>query len=151
MRQIVDMCTHNKLNSIWHYSHYYGDMLFSAKRLYDNEEPYAAVMILFNATELLLKSVRGNYSKTFSEDVETLVKQGILTVEEQKYLNDEMGIKNIRNIMTHRNAYQYCLESLEGKAFMFSDPETWSIIFALHFDNIVEILYNAVNKSALLE
>ena len=145
------MCTHNKLNSIWHYSHYYGDMLFSAKRLYDNEEPYAAVMILFNATELLLKSVRGNYSKTFSEDVETLVKQGILTVEEQKYLNDEMGIKNIRNIMTHRNAYQYCLESLEGKAFMFSDPETWSIIFALHFDNIVEILYNAVNKSALLE
>ena len=134
------MCTHNKLNSIWHYSHYYGDMLFSAKRLYDNEEPYAAVMILFNATELLLKSVRGNYSKTFSEDVETLVKQGILTVEEQKYLNDEMGIKNIRNIMTHRNAYQYCLESLEGKAFTFSDPETWSIIFALHFDNIVEIL-----------
>ena len=145
------MRTHNKLNSIWHYSHYYGDMLFSAKRLYDNEEPYAAVMILFNATELLLKSVRENYSKTFSEDIDVLGKQGILTEEEQNYLNDEMGIKHIRNIMTHRNAYQYCLESLDGKAFMFSDPETWSIIFALHFDNVVEILYNVVNKSALLE
>jgi hypothetical protein len=145
------MDTHYKIDRIWEYSHYYGDMLFSAKRLYDSEEPYAAVMILFNATELLLKSVRENYSKTFSEDIALLGKQGILTEEEQNYLNDEMGIKKIRNIMTHRNAYQYCLESLDGKAFMFSDTETWSIIFALHFDNIVEILYNAVNKSALLE
>lgn len=140
------MDTHYKIDRIWEYSHYYGDMLFSAKRLYDNKEPYAAVMILFNTTELLLKSVRENYSKTFSEDIETLVRQGILTEEEQNYLTDEMGIKNIRNIMTHRNAYQYCLESLDGKAFMFSDSETWSIIFALHFDNIVDILYNAISR-----
>ena len=144
------MDTNYKINRIWEYSHYYGDMLFSAKRLHDNGECYAAVMLLFNATELLFKSLRGNYSKTFSEDIETLVNQGILTEKEQDYLNDEMGIKNIRNIMTHRNAYQYCLESLDGKAFMFSDPETWSIIFLLHFDNIVDIIHNAVNIKNLV-
>jgi len=140
------MAEHYKIDIIWIYSHYYGDMLFSAKRLYENEEPYAAVMILFNATELLLKSLLENYSKTFSDDVEMLVKRGILTETERDYLNDENGIKKIRNIMTHRNAYQFCLESSDGTVFMFSDSETWSIIFALHFNSIVEILYNAVNR-----
>jgi len=56
----------NKLiDEIWQYSHYYGDMLFTSLRLHENEEDYAAILVLFNAMELICKSVRENYNQNF--------------------------------------------------------------------------------------
>lgn len=49
-----------QIDDIWKYSRYYGDMIAASVRLHDNEEDYAAMMILFNALELIFKSVREN-------------------------------------------------------------------------------------------
>lgn len=73
----------NKLiDDIWQYSHYYGDMLFTSLRLHDNEEDYAAILVLFNAMELICKSVRENYNQNFlGSSLYWMVKRTIITVD----------------------------------------------------------------------
>lgn len=113
------------IDEIWQYSHYYGDMLFTALRLHDDEEDYAAILVLFNAMELICKSVRENYNQNFLEDLSDLKNRNILAEENYEFLaNKESGIRGIRNIMTHRYAYQYCLEDCDGKALPFAEVGT---------------------------
>jgi len=48
----------------------------------------------------------------------------ILSEEDYHFLaSKESGIRGIRNIMTHRNAYQYCLEGTDGKALPLQNRE----------------------------
>jgi hypothetical protein len=136
------------IDEIWQYSRYYGDMLFTALRLHDEEEDYAAILVLFNAMELICKSVRENYNQNFLEDLADLKNKNILLAEDYEFLsNKEYGIRGIRNIMTHRNAYQYCLEDSEGKALPLSEVGTWTILFESHAPRIIQILYEIINNS----
>ncbi len=144
------METKNKIDYIWHYCHYYGDMLFTARRLHEDGESYAALILLFNATELLLKSIRGNFEKNFKEDIIFLVEKQVLTEDEGKYLDGDNGLRKIRNIMTHRDAYEHFLEDEKGVIYSFSDTETWAILFEPYFIRVVEIIFNAVNRANIL-
>lgn len=139
----------NKLiDEIWQYSHYYGDMLFTSLRLHENEEDYAAILVLFNAMELICKSVRENYNQNFLQDLSDLKNNNILSEEDYHFLaSKESGIRGIRNIMTHRNAYQYCLEGTDGKALPFAEPGTWTIVFESYAPRIIQILYEILNNS----
>ena len=133
---------------IWKYSHYYGDMIFTALRLRDSGEGYAATVILFNATELIFKSIRENFKDNFNQDIKSLSKLGFLSEEERDFFeNKQYGIREIRNIMTHREAYRYCFESLDGKALPFIEPETWTLLFDSYAPQIVSILYNVLTRS----
>src|SRR5699024_5937534 len=103
------------MQEIWQYSRYYGDMLYTALRLHDNEEEYAATLVLYNALELLCKSVRGNYNQNFSHDLSNLRSKNLLSEDEYEFFsNNEYGIRGIRNKMMHRDAYQYYLEGSDG-------------------------------------
>lgn len=136
------------IESVWLYSHYYGDMLFTSQRLYSLAEGYAAIIILFNTLELVFKSLRENFKGTFSEDVSDLYKKKLLTEEEQLFLIDDMvGIHKIRNCMTHRNAYQYCFEAPDGKALPFIEADTWMEIYNSVAPMCFIILNNAVVRS----
>lgn len=136
------------IDEIWQYSHYYGDMLFTALRLHNDEEDYAAILVLFNALELICKSVRENYNQNFVEDLSDLMNRNILSEENYEFLvNKESGIRGIRNLMTHRNAYQYCLEDSNGNALPFAEVETWTIIFESYTPKIIQILYEIINNS----
>jgi len=76
----------NKLiDEIWQYSHYYGDMLFTSLRLHENEEDYAAILVLFNAMELICKSVRENYNQNFLQDLSDLKNNNILSEEDYHF------------------------------------------------------------------
>lgn len=133
------------IESVWLYSHYYGDMLFTSQRLFAANEGYAAVTILFNAMELLFKSLRENFKGTFNQDVTDLHQKNIITEDEKFFLIDEnVGIHKMRNYMTHRNAYQYCFESLEGKALPFVEADTWIEIYASIAPVCIRIMNNAV-------
>lgn len=133
------------IECVWLYSHYYGDMLFTAQRLYTADEGYAAVTILFNAMELLFKSLRENFKGTFNQDVADLHQRGFLTEDEKYFLIDEnVGIHKTRNYMTHRNAYQYCFESPEGAALPFVEADTWIEIYANIAPTCIRIMNNAV-------
>jgi hypothetical protein len=136
------------IDGIWQYSRYYGDMIFTALRLHNDEEDYAAMLILFNVMELICKSVRGNYNQNFLEDLSDLKSKNILSEENYEFLaNKESGIRGIRNIMTHRNAYQYCFEDSDGKALPFSEVETWNIIFESYGPKVIQMLYEIINNS----
>lgn len=136
------------LDKIWQYSRYYGDMLFTSIRLHDNEEDYAAILVLFNVMELICKSVRENYNQNLSDDLLDLKNKNILSEEDYEFLsNKEYGIREIRNIMTHRNAYQYFFEDINGKALPFAEPSTWTIIFESYAPRIIQILYDIIIKS----
>ncbi len=139
---------YNMIDEIWRYSSYYGDMLSTALRLHDEEEDYAAILVLFNAMELICKSVRENFNQNFLEDLSYLREKNILSEKDYEFLvSKEYGIRGIRNIMTHRNAYQYCLEDFDGKALYFSEVGTWAIIFEKYAPKIIKILYGIINNS----
>ena len=133
---------------IWQYSNYYGDMLATAVRLHDEGESYAATLVLFNATELICKSVRENYNQNFSQDLSHLQKNGLLSEENYEFLsNNEFGVRGIRNKMMHRDAYQYCLEGSDGIALSFADDGTWEIIFDNYGPRIIKILWQVVEST----
>lgn len=139
----------NIIDEIWQYSRYYGDMIVTSLRLHDEEEDYAAISVLFNALELICKSVRDNFNQNFLEDLSDLKYRNILSDKDYEFLaNKEIGIRGIRNIMTHKNAYQYCLEDFEGKALPFSETGTWTLIFESYAPRIIRILYEIINKSS---
>lgn len=140
------------IERVWLYSHYYGDMLFTSQRLFAANEGYAAVTILFNVMELLFKSLRENYNGTFKQDVADLQHKSILTEDEIIFLIDEnLGIHKVRNYMTHRNAYQYCFESPEGKALPFVEADTWIEIYAYIAPICIRIMNNAVIRNQAKE
>ncbi len=140
-----------KIDYIWLYSRYYGNMVSTAQRLYDSEEGYAAVVILLNATELIFKSLRENFSENFNKDIAALADLGVLTKAEKNLFDSkECGLREIRNIMTHREAYQYCLESPNGKALPFIDAGTWITLYEHYAPAIIDVLYQAIVRSNVL-
>lgn len=146
------MTIKDKIDSIWLHSKYYGDMIFTAQRLYNDGEGYAATVILFNATELIFKSVRENYKQKFSEDIADLSAIGLLSDEEKKLFEDKAyGIREIRNIMTHREAYQYCLETANGKVLPFIEADTWMVLYEEYAPLVIDILYNILQRNKSLK
>jgi len=135
------------IQRIWQYSNYYGDMLATAVRLHDEGEGYAATLVLFNATELICKSIRENYNQNFSRDLSDLQKNGLLSEDDYEFLsNNEFGVRGIRNKMMHRDAYQFYLEDSEGIVLPYADDGTWEIIFDNYGPRIIKILYSIINE-----
>ena len=144
--------TKDKIECVWQYSRYYGDMLFTSLRLYDSGEGYSATAILFNAVELIFKSFRENYEENFNQDIAALTEAGVLTADEKDFFDSpQYGIRKIRNIMTHREAYQYCLEDSNGKALPFVEADTWMLLYGNYSDRIIDIVYNALIRSNLID
>lgn len=137
----------NEINEIWLYSKYYGDMVATSLRLHDQEEDYAALLVLFNALELICKSVREDFTKNFNYDLEQLNLQNRITDKEYDYLcGSDSSVRKIRNIMTHRNAYEYCLEDTVGIAYPFSEASTWNIFYENNAGKIIKILCKIITK-----
>ena len=133
------------IQRIWQYSNYYGDMLATAVRLHNEGEDYAATLVLFNATELICKSVRENYNQNFSQDLSHLQKNGLLSEDDYEFLsNNEFGVMVIKNKRMHRDAYQFYLVDSEGIHYPFSEASTWSIIFENYTPRIIKILHKII-------
>jgi len=98
--------------------------------------------------ELVFKSLLESFKGNFNQDIKALSEMGILIEAECDFFeNKQYGIREIRNIMTHREAYQYCFEGPNGKAFPFIEQETWTFIFEEYAPQIIGILYNALIRS----
>jgi hypothetical protein len=122
-------------------------MLQTSKRLYNEDEYYASVLILFNATELIIKSFRENYSSNFYDDIDFLWQNKLISEDEYNLLNNENnGVRKIRNIMAHKDAYAHSITG--GIVYQFSEPETWKLIFELTFHNLLKLL-NRITLSSM--
>lgn len=75
-----------------------------------------------------------------------MLDNALITPEEEAFLNGQEGIRKIRNIMTHRNQYEYYFEN-DGIVYSFADSKTWDIAYANYAPHIITIMNNAiVNK-----
>lgn len=135
----------NVYDNIWQYSRFYADMVATANRLFENDEPYASLVVLFNATELIFKSIRENDSYNLSNDIEWLHRHKFLSNDEFSHLNAENGIRALRNKMVHRDFYRYFIQ-IEGILYPFTEKETWSMLCEMIIPEILSIINNVISK-----
>lgn len=135
----------NVYDNIWIYSKFYADMVATANRLFENDEPYASLVVLFNATELIFKSIRENDSYTLSNDIEWLHRHDFLSTDEFEFLNDETGIRTLRNKMVHKDFYRYFIE-IDGILYPFTEKETWNMLCEMIIPETLSIINNVISK-----
>lgn len=130
--------------AIWLYSHNYGELLMTVARLADAEEYYAAMLILFNAEELIIKAAIDDYSHNLVQDLKALLESKAIGNMEYYFLNnDDCGMRHIRNVISHKEMYDYYLvEICDGQELFcqFSEKDTWKDIYNLYSDIIFNIL-----------
>lgn len=135
----------NYYDNIWQYSKYYADMIAMAVRLMENDESYASLLVLFNTTEMLFKSIREDDSKNFKDDIQWMHDKDYITDEEYEFLNSENGLRILRNKMTHKDFYQYFIE-IDGILYPFTEKETWDTICELILPTTINIINNIILK-----
>lgn len=139
--------TNGQIEYIWQFSKYGADMLNTACRLYDKDEWYAATSILFNAIEFLLKAFREDYRENLVQDINSLKTAGLITEEEESFFNNNRnGLRRIRNIMTHKDAYEYFFEAPDGILYPFNEMDTWDDIFVFFAPRSIEILFSVLKR-----
>ena len=130
--------------AIWLNSHNYGELLMTVSRLADYEEYFAAMLILFNAEELIFKAALEDYNHNLIHDLKALRESGAIGEIEYFFLsNDESGMRRIRNIITHKERYDYYLEESSNGSKLyhsFAEEETWKFVYDLYSDIIFNIL-----------
>lgn len=131
------------LDRIWLYSAFYGEQLCVSERLHEEGNSYAAFLVLFNILELLCKSLKESDDGNIVTDIKWMLDNALITPEDEAFLNGQDGIRIIRNIMTHRNLYEYFFEN-DGIVYSFADSETWDVAYANYAPRIIEIMYNAI-------
>lgn len=134
------------IDRIWLYSSFYGEQLCISLQLHEEGNSYAAFLLLFNVFELLRKSLKEPDDGNVVSDTKWMLDNALIIPNEEAFINGQEGIRKIRNIMTHRNLYEYYFEN-DGIVYSFADSETWDIAYANYAPQIIEIMYNAiVNK-----
>lgn len=98
-----------------------------------------------NATELIFKSIRENDSYTLSNDIEWLHRHDFLSTDEFEFLNDETGIRTLRNKMVHKDFYRYFIE-IDGILYPFTEKETWNMLCEMIIPEILSIINNVISK-----
>ncbi len=134
------------IERIWEYSKFYGDLISTADRLSKDGESYAAFLILFNALELICKSLRETDNGNPSQDIAWLAENGFFSDEEKELLSGENGLRRIRNIMTHRDPYAYFFEA-NGVMYSFAEKETWDFAYQQLAPNVINAIVNAIEHS----
>ena len=130
---------------IWEYSKFYGELLLSSNRLHQSNESYAAFLVLFNALELICKSLRESDDGNLVNDVDWLTENGIFAWDEKEFLNGDIGIRRIRNVMTHRDPYAYYFE-VDGVMYSFAEKDTWDYVYQRYAPQTIAIICNAIRR-----
>ncbi|MGI6636035.1 MAG: hypothetical protein ACOX7B_12820 [Christensenellales bacterium] len=137
----------SNFDRIFEYSRHYGNILQAAGRLNRIEEYFAACLLLFSATEVVLKSLCENFSGSFGEDVLVLRNKGLLTDDDVSFINGPNGLRIIRNAMLHKDAHQHFFEDELGVFHPFTESDTWRLIFEDNWTNTINMIASAIEKS----
>ena len=134
-------------DTIWLYSKYYANIVASAMRLNEIGENYPALMLLFNVFESIAKSVRETDKTNLKDDIKWLAENNFINEQDENFLNDEQnGVRKIRNLMMHRDAYQYCID-IDNVAYPFADNDTWKVMYNLLAERLIHIMAVIVSKN----
>lgn len=135
------------LPDIKHDYHFEQDIFHISVQLHEEGNSYAAFLLLFNVLELLCKSLRESDDGNVVSNIKRMLNNALISPEEEAFFNGQDGIRKIRNIMTHRNLYEYYFED-DGIVYSFADSGTWDIAYANYVSHIIEIMYNAIVNKA---
>ncbi len=134
------------IERIMRYSTFYGDLISKANRLSKDGESYVAFLTLFNALELICKSLRETDNGNLSQDIAWLAENGFFSDEEKELLSGENGLRRIRNTMMHRNPYAHFFEA-NGVLYSFAEKETWDYAYQQLAPNVIKAIVNAIEHS----
>lgn len=98
------------IDIVWQYSRFYGERLSNCERLFENEEGYAALILLFEMTESICKFVAGNYEDNFHLIVDKLYKK--YTAEELNSCSKEMVIELFLSVQEQLDKSNHNIELL---------------------------------------
>lgn len=134
------------IDYIWQYSKFYGNQLFQCERHFSEEEGYVALVLLFDTTENICKSIIGNYESSFYNIVNQLKEKDLINEQEQGFLStNELSLRTIRNLFAHANLMSINLVQLEGTRDIYY-PLTEEGSCLLLYEKISDITINILLK-----
>lgn len=131
---------------IWQYSRFYGNKLGECERYFEDGEGYVALILLFEVTENICKSIHGDYNRNFNSVIKQLKDTGKLTEKEAGFLStNEYSVRKIRNLFAHENLMGInIVEEENGKDIYY--PLTEDESCRLLYDKISNLLFNILLK-----
>lgn len=134
------------IDYVWQYSRFYGNKLGDCENYFLNGEGYVALVLLFEVTENICKSVVGNYDDNFNVIVKRLKDEGKISKEEEGFLStDKASIRKIRNLFAHANLTSlHIVQEENGREIFYPLTEEDSCL--LLYEKISEYLFNLLLK-----
>lgn len=139
------------IDIIWQYSRTYGNKLSYCERYFQDGEGYSSLLILFETTENICKSIIGDYDSSFYNVVQKLLDKDLISEEEHKFLStNENSLRLIRNKFAHANLSKFNLAINEfGKNIYYplSDKESCLKLYKIISDFTFNILLNLISDT----
>lgn len=104
------------------------------------------LVLLFDTTENICKSIIGNYESSFYNIVNQLKEKDLINEQEQGFLStNELSLRKIRNLFAHANLMSINLVQLEGTRDIYY-PLTEEGSCLLLYEKISDITINILLK-----
>lgn len=134
------------IDYVWQYSKFYGNKLGDCENYFLNGEGYIALILLFEVTENVCKSVIGDYDDNFNVIVNRLKNEGKISKEEEGFLStNKASIRKIRNLFAHANFTSlHIVQEENGREIFY--PLTDEDSCLLLYEKISEYLFNLLLK-----
>lgn len=134
------------IDIIWQYSRFYGERLSDCERLFEDEEGYAALILLFEITENICKFVVGDYESSFCIIVDKMYKQDYVSKNVKNFFSDApYSVRKIRNKFAHANLFLMGIVKEEKGMeifYGFSENETCLLLYDIYSTIVFNILKN---------
>lgn len=134
------------IDYMWQYSKFYGNKLGECEKYFDDSEGYVAVVLLFEVTENICKSIIGDYEASFFNIVKKLKEYGRINEEEEGFLSiKEFSVRKIRNLFAHANLMGInIVQNENGRDIYYPLTEEDSCL--LLYNKISYLLFNVLLK-----
>ncbi|MBR3834832.1 MAG: hypothetical protein IKJ73_10965 [Lachnospiraceae bacterium] len=138
------------IDYIWQYSRFYGNKLGECERYFADGEGHTAIILLFEITENICKSVVGDYESSFYKIVCKLMEKGVITADEEVFLSSgENSVRNIRNLFAHANLMTINIVNVEDEQEILY-PLTEEDSCLLLYEKISYLLFNMLLKIVVI-
>lgn len=136
------------------YSKFYGNKLGDCEQYYYDGDGYVALILMFEVTENICKSVVGDYESSFYKVVEKLHKEHYITDCEKEFLSlKQCSVRNIRNLFAHANLMAINIVQEENGRDIYyplSENESCLLLYKLISALVFNVLLDVVKSNILL-
>lgn len=137
------------LQLVWQYSNFYGQSLYDCEHLHRNGKSYVALILLFETTESICKSIIEDYDSSFFHVVGQLKELGLISEFGEKILSTgEFSIRKIRNLFAHADLSNLFVVD-DGIYHSLQEVDTFSLLYLRVFSPCLDIMAELIKKKSL--